>query len=170
MSGRRHDDYDRGPASTRHSTSRGSTRDSRDTYKDDRPRKEPRSRRIAEEEDTEMDLDEPQGYSDRHGVSRSDKYPATSTTRMAQTGFDREERHRRDRSPDDEPRRRDRITINADTDRGNPPLRPGTDRDFWIPNEGIDRDVITYEITRYLGQDALVRPGKNEVCSTCDQR
>jgi hypothetical protein len=42
-------------------------------------------------------------------------------------------------------------------------VKPGSDRDFWIPSDGIDRDVITYEITRYLGQDALVRPGKNDV-------
>jgi hypothetical protein len=47
-------------------------------------------------------------------------------------------------------------------------VSPGSDRDFWIPNEGIDREVITYEITRYLGQDALVRPGKNEVCSAAE--
>jgi hypothetical protein len=47
-------------------------------------------------------------------------------------------------------------------------VRPGSDRDFRIPNEGIDREVITYEITRYLGQDALVRPGKNDVCSVAE--
>ena len=48
-------------------------------------------------------------------------------------------------------------------DEGLPRVEPGADRDFWIPSDGIDRDVITYEITRYLGQDALVRPGKNDV-------
>ena len=47
-------------------------------------------------------------------------------------------------------------------------VRPGSDRDFWIPNEGIDRDVITYEITRCLSQDALVRPGKNDVGSVAE--
>ena len=45
-------------------------------------------------------------------------------------------------------------------DRRNPP------RNFWIPSDGIERDIITYEITRYLGQDALVRPGKNDVSPT----
>ena len=44
-----------------------------------------------------------------------------------------------------------------------PRVVPDSNRDFWIPSEGIERDVITYEITRYLGQDALVRPGKNDV-------
>jgi hypothetical protein len=34
---------------------------------------------------------------------------------------------------------------------------------FWISGEGIDREVITHEINRYLGPDALIRPGKNDV-------
>jgi hypothetical protein len=30
---------------------------------------------------------------------------------------------------------------------------------WWVPAEGISRAVITAEIQRYLGHDALVRPG-----------
>jgi hypothetical protein len=32
-----------------------------------------------------------------------------------------------------------------------------------VPKEGIDREVITADICRYLGNDALVRPGSYEV-------
>jgi hypothetical protein len=45
-----------------------------------------------------------------------------------------------------------------------PRVRPGSDRGFWIPDAGIEREIITHEITRHLGMDALVRPGKNDVC------
>jgi hypothetical protein len=30
--------------------------------------------------------------------------------------------------------------------------------DYFLPGEGISREVITADITRYLGNDALVRP------------
>jgi hypothetical protein len=30
---------------------------------------------------------------------------------------------------------------------------------WWIPSDGIRRDVIQADIQRYLGQDALVKPG-----------
>jgi hypothetical protein len=35
--------------------------------------------------------------------------------------------------------------------------------EYFVPKDGIDRDVITADICRYLGNDALVRPGKYEV-------
>ncbi|CZR50321.1 uncharacterized protein PAC_00193 [Phialocephala subalpina] len=31
--------------------------------------------------------------------------------------------------------------------------------DYFVPRAGIDREVITTDITHYLGDDALVRPG-----------
>lgn len=31
--------------------------------------------------------------------------------------------------------------------------------EYFVPGDGIDREVITADITRYLGNDALVRPG-----------
>lgn len=37
------------------------------------------------------------------------------------------------------------------------------DLDFWIPAEGIEKEVIVHKITRYLGLDATVRVGKNDV-------
>jgi hypothetical protein len=39
---------------------------------------------------------------------------------------------------------------------------------WWIPSEGISREVIQADIQRYLGNEAVVRPGQgtgeNEVC------
>lgn len=35
--------------------------------------------------------------------------------------------------------------------------------EYFVPKDGIDREVITADICRYLGNDALVRPGKYEV-------
>ncbi|KAG0650193.1 hypothetical protein D0Z07_2975 [Hyphodiscus hymeniophilus] len=34
--------------------------------------------------------------------------------------------------------------------------------EYFVPKEGIDREVITADICRYLGNDALVRPGTYE--------
>jgi hypothetical protein len=36
--------------------------------------------------------------------------------------------------------------------------------EYFVPKDGIDREVITADICRYLGNDALVRPGIYEVC------
>jgi hypothetical protein len=36
---------------------------------------------------------------------------------------------------------------------------PARQNEYFVPKEGIDREVITSDITRYLGNDALVRPG-----------
>jgi hypothetical protein len=38
--------------------------------------------------------------------------------------------------------------------------------EYFIPKDGIDREVITADICRYLGNDALVRTGIYEVIST----
>lgn len=35
--------------------------------------------------------------------------------------------------------------------------------EYFVPRDGIDREVITSDICRYLGNDALVRPGTYEV-------
>jgi hypothetical protein len=35
--------------------------------------------------------------------------------------------------------------------------------EYFVPKNGIDREVITADICRYLGNDALVRPGNYEV-------
>jgi len=40
----------------------------------------------------------------------------------------------------------------------------GRQSTFFISGEGIDREVITTDICRYLGNDALVRPGVHQVC------
>ena len=36
-------------------------------------------------------------------------------------------------------------------------------RSWFVPGEGIDRHVISADIQRYLGNDATVRPGDNQV-------
>jgi hypothetical protein len=38
--------------------------------------------------------------------------------------------------------------------------------EYFLPGQGIDRDVLTAEIVRYLGNDAIVRPGICEVSSS----
>lgn len=35
--------------------------------------------------------------------------------------------------------------------------------EYFVPKDGIDREVITADICRYLGNEALVRPGRYEV-------
>lgn len=44
--------------------------------------------------------------------------------------------------------------------RGNTPLN--RQNEYFVPRDGIDREVITADICRYLGNDALVRPGTYE--------
>lgn len=50
--------------------------------------------------------------------------------------------------------------------RGNPPPQHQTaaarQNEYFVPRDGIDREVITADICRYLGNDALVRPGTYE--------
>lgn len=36
-------------------------------------------------------------------------------------------------------------------------------KEYFVPRDGIDREVISADITLYLGDDALVRPGHYEV-------
>lgn len=50
--------------------------------------------------------------------------------------------------------------------RGTRSGQPASNRtnEYFVPKEGIDREVITADICRYLGNDALVRPGNYEVC------
>ena len=35
--------------------------------------------------------------------------------------------------------------------------------EYFVPRDGIDREVIPADICRYLGNDALVRPGNHNV-------
>ncbi len=35
--------------------------------------------------------------------------------------------------------------------------------EYFVPKDGIDREVVTSDIARYLGNDALVRPGVYQV-------
>ena len=49
------------------------------------------------------------------------------------------------------------------------PFASGANYRWWIPGDGIRRDVLQADIQRYLGPEALVRPGEgrdeNRVCS-----
>lgn len=47
----------------------------------------------------------------------------------------------------------------------NAPAEAGSVRlnKYFVPRDGIEREVITSDICRYLGNDALVRPGNYEV-------
>ncbi|TDZ38329.1 hypothetical protein C8035_v007269 [Colletotrichum spinosum] len=42
------------------------------------------------------------------------------------------------------------------------PPSSGRSNEYFVPRDGIDREVITADICRYLGNDALVRPGHYE--------
>ncbi|RYP02978.1 hypothetical protein DL764_005464 [Monosporascus ibericus] len=44
----------------------------------------------------------------------------------------------------------------------NPLPAQGRQNEYFVPRDGIDREVITADICRYLGNDALVRPGTYE--------
>lgn len=43
-------------------------------------------------------------------------------------------------------------------------VRPERQNEYFIPGDGISREVIQADICRYLGNDALVRPGNHNVC------
>lgn len=43
--------------------------------------------------------------------------------------------------------------------------RPERQNEYFIPGDGISREVIQADICRYLGNDALVRPGNHNVCA-----
>lgn len=41
--------------------------------------------------------------------------------------------------------------------------RPERQNEYFVPGDGISREVIQADICRYLGNDALVRPGNHNV-------
>lgn len=43
------------------------------------------------------------------------------------------------------------------------PLTSGRMNEYFVAKDGIDREVITADVCRYLGNDALVRPGVIDV-------
>lgn len=49
-----------------------------------------------------------------------------------------------------------------DTDRDRRAAASARTNEYFVPKDGIDREVITSDICRYLGNDALVRPGNYE--------
>jgi hypothetical protein len=59
-------------------------------------------------------------------------------------------------------RDRDRDRDRAPRSQPQPAARTN---EYFVPKNGIDREVITADICRYLGNDALVRPGTYEVGS-----
>lgn len=44
------------------------------------------------------------------------------------------------------------------------PVSTSRQNEYFVSRDGIDREVISADICRYLGNDALVRPGHYEVC------
>lgn len=46
---------------------------------------------------------------------------------------------------------------------GSVPFATARHNEYFVPRDGIDREVISADICRYLGNDALVRPGHYEV-------
>lgn len=86
---------------------------------------------------------------------------------MAHRGVDR------DREPVREPgrdlgrdRERDRVVRDRDTRREPLRDRPRVEaglNEFFVPGEGIHRDVMQREICKYLGPEAYSRPGNYNV-------
>jgi len=62
----------------------------------------------------------------------------------------------RDDRDDLQPPRRPIIDPARDRDQGRPEYN-----EYFLPGEGVDREVIQHEICRYLGQDATCRPGRH---------
>lgn len=52
------------------------------------------------------------------------------------------------------------MTYNYDVSNRNYPPSSGPNFRWWIPADGIRRDVIQADIQRYLGPEAVVRPGE----------
>lgn len=67
----------------------------------------------------------------------------------------------RDRERDRERSEKHRERENEGRRQMPPPT--GRSHEYFVPKDGIDREVITADICRYLGNDALVRPGTYEV-------
>lgn len=64
------------------------------------------------------------------------------------------------------------MSSRRDTDRTDRERRAAAQartNEYFVPKDGIDREVITADICRYLGNDALVRPGNYEVGSRSGQ-
>jgi hypothetical protein len=57
------------------------------------------------------------------------------------------------------------MSSRRDHGSGTPSNASARQNEYFIPRDGIDREVITADICRYLGNDALVRPGTYEVCT-----
>jgi hypothetical protein len=61
----------------------------------------------------------------------------------------------------------DRLGHATGISRNSGPARGSTrQNEYFVPRDGIDREVISADICRYLGNDALVRPGHYEVCAS----
>ncbi|KAI3397317.1 hypothetical protein diail_10974 [Diaporthe ilicicola] len=54
------------------------------------------------------------------------------------------------------------MSSRRDHGSGTPSNSSNRQNEYFIPRDGIDREVITADICRYLGNDALVRPGNYE--------
>lgn len=54
------------------------------------------------------------------------------------------------------------MSSRRDHGSGTPSNASARQNEYFIPRDGIDREVITADICRYLGNDALVRPGTYE--------
>lgn len=61
------------------------------------------------------------------------------------------------------PAHRATMSSRRDHGSGTPSNASARQNEYFIPRDGIDREVITADICRYLGNDALVRPGTYEV-------
>lgn len=91
---------------------------------------------------------------------RDDDAMDFQTPRMPNTSYDRIPQYRNTPTEDDfrdlAPQARPIIDPGRSRDESRPQYN-----EYFLPGEGIDREVIQSEICRYLGQDATCKPGSH---------
>jgi hypothetical protein len=117
--------------------------------RDSRDRMEPREQRRLDDRESDR-IDDPRG-------GRSDLQATRDPSRSMYAYPDRMER-------DDVPSRaymddaRERLGPRVDLQSQRREESSSRYQEYFLPGEGIDREIIQYDICRYLGNDATVRP------------
>jgi hypothetical protein len=118
------------------------------------PRESREARSIADQRSARDPRDPTFSRDPRTGGDTGERMPVagrdvTRETRAAPPGIARDGGRETRLRPDEVPQR-------------------GPSNDYFLPEEGISRDVIQAEICRYLGPDALVRPYRHQDVSSFD--
>jgi hypothetical protein len=142
-----------------------------DAYERDLPDRRPRDPRDLQRERDSRDRMEPREQrrldgreADRMMDYSRDGRPDLWTTRepLSRSMYAYPDKMERDDVPSrayiDDARERPRPPIDLQSQRREEP--PSRYQEYFLPGEDINREVIQYDICRYLGNDATVRPGQ----------